>query len=73
MMPVQATPMTMLRSATEMVVPTTCSMIVVSTVSRLVISAGRFSSKNAGARRNRLRWTARRMSATVRSPIQLTK
>ena len=62
-----------LRSATETVVPTTCSMIVVSTVIRDVISAGRFSSKKPGERRSRLRCTARRMSATVRSPSQETK
>ena len=47
-MTAQAMPMTRLRSATETVVPTTCSMIVVSTVIRLVISAGRFSSKKPG-------------------------
>ncbi len=64
---------TRLRSMTETVVPTTCSMIVVSTVIREVISAGRFSSKKPGDRRSRLRWTARRMSATVRSPIHDTK
>ena len=69
----QAMPMTMLRKATEMVVPTVCSMMVVSAVIRLAISAGRFSSKKPGARRSKLRWTARRMSATTRSPIQLTK
>ncbi len=66
-------PMTILRKATESVVPTTCSMIVVSVVIREEISDGRFSSKKAGARRSRLRWTAARMSATTRSPIQLTK
>ncbi len=51
----QAVPMTRLRSATDTVVPTTCSMIVVSTVMRLVISAGRFSSKKPGDSRSRLR------------------
>ena len=72
-MTTQPMPMTMLRSATETVVPTTCSMIVVSTVMREVISAGRFSSKKPGDRRSRLRCTASRMSATVRSPSQETK
>ena len=72
-MTTQATESTALRSATEMVVPTTCSMIVVSTVIREVISAGRFSSKKPGESRSRLRCTARRMSATVRSPSQDTK
>ena len=72
-MTAQAVPITILRSATEMVVPTVCSMMVVSAVIRLAISAGRFSSKKPGARRSRLRCTARRMSATTRSPIQLTK
>ena len=38
-----------------------------------VISAGRFSSKKPGERRNRLRCTASLMSATVRSPSQDTK
>ena len=52
---IQPTPRTMLRSATDTVVPTTCSMIVVSTVIREVISAGRFSSKNPGDRRSKLR------------------
>ena len=52
----QAKARTRLRSATETVVPTTCSMIVVSTVTtRDVISAGRFSSKKPGDRRSRLR------------------
>ena len=69
----QAMPMTMLRSATDTVVPTTCSMIVVSTVSREVISAGRFSSKNPGDKRSKLRCTASRISATVRSPSHETK
>ena len=55
MVAIQPTPMTMFRSATDTVVPTTCSMIVVSTVIRDVISAGRFSSKNPGDRRSRLR------------------
>ena len=40
----QTTASTTLRKAIETVVPTTCSMIVVSTVIRDVISAGRFSS-----------------------------
>src|SRR3546814_14370746 len=65
------TPMTRLRSATETVVPTTCSMIAVSDVMREAISDGRFSSKKPGARRSRLRCTAWRMSASVRSPSQL--
>ena len=69
----QAIPVTRLRSATDAVVPTTCSMIVVSTVMREVISAGRFSSKKPGDIRSRLRCTASRMSATVRSPNQETK
>ena len=65
--------MTMLRSATEKVVPTTCSMIVVSAVSREAISDGLFSSKKRGASRSRLRCTASRRSATTRSPSQETK
>ena len=73
MVATQPIPMTVLRSATETVVPTTCSIIVVSTVMREVISAGRFSSKKPGDMRNRLRCTARRISATVRSPSQETK
>ena len=72
-MAMHAVPMTRLRSATDTVVPTTCSMIVVSTVMREVISAGRFSSKKPGDMRSRLRCTARRMSATVRSPSHETK
>ena len=51
----QPMPMIELRSATETVVPTTCSMIVVSTVIREVISAGRFSSKKPGDMRSKLR------------------
>ena len=44
----------MLRSATETVVPTTCSISAVSAVRREAISDGRFSSKKRGARRSRL-------------------
>ena len=69
----QPTPMTRLRNATDTVVPTTCSMMVVSTVIREVISAGRFSSKKPGDMRSRFRCTASRMSATVRSPSHETK
>ena len=47
-------PIKMLRKATETVVPTICSMIAVSAVMRLAISAGRFSSKKRGASRSRL-------------------
>jgi hypothetical protein len=54
-MQTQAIPSSALRRATETVVPTTCSMIVVSTVMREVISAGLFSSKKPGDRRSRLR------------------
>ncbi len=72
-MTVQTMPMIVLRSAIETDEPTTCSIIVVSTVIRLVISAGRFSSKKAGDWRNRLRCTLRRTSATTRSPIQLIR
>jgi hypothetical protein len=73
MVATQPMDMTMLRKATETVVPTTCSMMVVSTVMRDVISAGLFSSKKPGDSRRRLRWTASRMSATVLSPSQDTK
>ena len=40
---------TMLRSATDTVEPTTCSTIAVSAVRRDAISDGRFSSKKRGA------------------------
>ena len=62
-----------LRSATDSVVPTTCSMIAVSAVIRLEISLGLFSSKKEGDRRSKLSCTLRRISATTRSPSQLTK
>jgi hypothetical protein len=65
--------MTMLRSATDRVVPTTCSMIVVSAVRREAISEGRFSSKKLGASRSRFACTASRTSATTRSPSHETK
>ena len=61
-----------LRSATETVVPTTCSIRAVSAVMRLEISFGLFSSKKLGACRSKFCCTARRMSATTRSPSQLT-
>ncbi len=67
------TPTTRLRKATDTVVPTTCSTIAVSDVMREAISEGRFVSKKLGARPSRLRWTARRMSATTRSPSHETK
>ena len=63
-------PITMLRSATETVVPTTFSITAVSAVIREAISEGRFSSKKRGARRSRLSCTSARMSATTRSPSQ---
>ena len=66
-------PVIRLRSATETVVPTTCSMIAVSAVIRLLISFGLFSSKKLGGIRSRLVWTSRRMSATTRSPSHETK
>jgi len=66
-------PMTILRSATDTVVPTTCSITAVSEVIREAISEGLFSSKKPGARLSRLRCTASRISATTRSPSQLTK
>ena len=62
-----------LRSATERVVPTVCSMIAVSAVMRLDISFGLLVSKKDGDRRRRFVWTALRTSATTRSPSQLTK
>ncbi len=60
------------RSATETVVPTTCSISVVSEVRREAISDGRFSSKKRGDSVSRLACTAMRRSATTRSPIQAT-
>ena len=70
-----ATPMiavSALRSATETVVPTTCSMRAVSEVMRLEISRGLFSSKKLGGMRSRFDCTARRISATTRSPSHET-
>jgi len=61
-----------LRSAMETVVPTACSISVVSDVIRLEISAGLFSSKKLGGIRSKLVCTPRRISATTRSPSQLT-
>ena len=66
-------PMTMLRSATETVEPTTISITAVSAVIREAISDGRFSSKKRGSSRSRLSCTAARMSATTRSPSIETK
>ena len=66
-------PIMKLRSATDTVVPTTCSIKVVSEVIRELISLGLFSSKNAGESRIRLLCTARRISATTRSPSHETK
>ena len=62
-----------LRSAIDRVEPTVCSMMAVSEVIRLEISLGLFVSKKDGDRRKRLACTACRMSATTRSPSQLTK
>ena len=66
-------PIKILRSATDTVVPTICSIIAVSAVMRLAISPGLFSSKKRGAKRNKFCCTATRMSPTTRSPNQLTK
>src|SRR3546814_15697329 len=61
------------RSSDLSVVPTTISTTAVSAVGREAISDGRFSSNQRGASRSRLRWTAIRTSATVRSPSHDTK
>ena len=66
-------PVSRLRSATDTVVPTAISICAVSAVSREAISDGRFSSNQPGSSRSRLRCTATRTSATVRSPSQDTK
>jgi len=61
-----------LRNAIDITEPTTCSMIVVSAVSREAISAGEFSSKKGGESVRRLSCTSVRISATIRSATQET-
>ena len=64
---------TRLRSATETVEPTTVWISVVSAVRRDSTSPVRVTSKKAGVRPSTLANTALRISATTRSPIQVTK
>ena len=66
-------PVSVLRKATETVVPTATSICAVSEVRREATSDGRFSSNQRGASVRRLDCTAIRTSATVRSPSHDTK
>jgi len=61
------------RSAIEMPAPAMDCTRVVSVVSRESTSPERVTSKNDGSSRTTLRYTASRMSATMRSPSQLIR
>ena len=66
-------PSSVLRTAIDTLVPTTCSSSALSAVRREITSPVRACSKNAGDSSSRCANTSRRKSATTRSPSQDTR